>query len=386
MKYLDPTDPDNADNPYLDMSGQAVDLPADQVTPDTTGMVTPNGVPNSVYGPQIPPALVNAAQTPDQKLLSLTNGAPSNDLRNALLEQSQNAIDEQKAGVAKNEKALNDFQNQGPAFNYQPLNSLVDAWTGSKFGQNYTQPMSPEERQQKLMTLNDALLKQKQGLTTDQLGLLKSLTMPSLANLDLRTENAAGKIAQKFTNDKIIQPAQLAVNGADRIQGLLDNVKSGKLVDTGQFLNNLSQEVAKLETGKQNFAEGSAERSAYETAYGDVARIAQKITANPQSVDMPKLLDQLQKSIYEMRNSYVNNIHQQANILKTNYSNPQLSAAQDQAINSLLSTYNKKPPPTQFKGFGTEGKKAKPMVPSQQTGAPMSYEDWKAAGKPGPGE
>lgn len=321
---------------------------------DPTAYVDPTtGVPTgSSVAPQNAPA-----QSYQQQFADLMNSPEYQALSN----RSKQAIEEQKKGVGANEEALNKLEFQSKL---APLAALSDAWTGSNF--SATTPTA-----EKVLALRNSLQAQKQGLTQQELALLKDQLSPlqklgtqdqRQQGINLRTDTTLGKIAGKFTGDKVIGPATLLINGADRIQDLLDKVKQGKIVDTGQFINNLTQEQAKLESGKTNFSEGTEERTAYDSGAKRFAALLQKVTANPQSANMPKLLNELQKNIHAMRNAYAENIANQTGILKSNYSNPKLSAEQERVIRDLTSKYGSKPEPSEFKGFATEGKKVKAKV------------------------
>lgn len=129
--------------------------------------VAPNGLPKSV---------IDQAQSPQEKLLELYR------------EKVKEAADQQQKALAENEKSVQQFENAGPSFDPGPLSALhTNNYRGPDAAKYLQKPMSPEERQQKLFDLKNALQKQRQGLTENQINLLKnelatSKPMVQLAN------------------------------------------------------------------------------------------------------------------------------------------------------------------------------------------------------------
>jgi hypothetical protein len=87
--------------------------------------------------------------------------------------------------ILEQRKALQDMENQYTAdlnkprpLNYGPLLGLVDSWTGSQLAKNYKAPMSDEDRSDKLLKLQDLVVKQKNAIQDNLTNLIRAQIGP----------------------------------------------------------------------------------------------------------------------------------------------------------------------------------------------------------------
>lgn len=97
-------------------------------------------------------------------------------------ERGMESIAAQKQGIDSQEATINDFgEGFQQKLNLSPLLALSDSWTGTKLAQGYQAPETADERKLMMAKLRGELQKSKQGLSDDELKLLKTQLDSKLA-------------------------------------------------------------------------------------------------------------------------------------------------------------------------------------------------------------
>lgn len=169
------------------------------------------------------------------------------------------------------------------------------------------------------------------------------------AGVGIRYDAQSSKAVDTVMNDKQLGQHVQRIQGADRILGQIADTKEGKIIDTNQLLNDINTEYVNLLTGANNSALGKQERTEYRTLSGDVAAQMQRIRAQPQSINSPEIIRQLETSVSELRKLYQKNVDVRSSALQRSFPhNPQAQAAQRDAIKTMMSNYGsvqQLPPP-----------------------------------------
>jgi hypothetical protein len=181
-----------------------------------------------------------------------------------------------------------------------------------------------------------------------QFGILKSMMNP-LAEIKREQmytakDNQAAQAVDKVTNDPQLKNHAQRIQGADRILGQLGEAKQGKIVDTNQLLNDINTEYVNLLTGANNSALGKQERTEYTTMAGNLAALKQKLSGDPQSINSPEILNQLETQVRSLKSNYQGMYSDRANSLKRNYSHNKDATDQQQAkINEMVGQFGGQP-------------------------------------------
>lgn len=186
--------------------------------------------------------------SPGQALLDMINSPEYKTKMEQLSQMGNQAIEEQRAGVNQNQAQLDKMSGQ---VNLQPLAKLTDTWTGSSLAEGME---NPQVRQEKMMALQNAIQAQKQGLTKEQLELLKSqVTNPMNMLKQASTMQYQDRYAQGGPMAELAsQRAALAAR--DKILGHLSNNKDlGTRLNAYQSLDNAMTNMAagKIRTPQQ---------------------------------------------------------------------------------------------------------------------------------------
>ncbi len=85
----------------------------------------------------------------------------------------RNQIAMQRQGLAQQEQSLPLMANFKSQMDLTPLAGLTDAWTGSNFAKSVQRPESPLERLQAIQQAQGAIQRNKSGLNSDEMALLR---------------------------------------------------------------------------------------------------------------------------------------------------------------------------------------------------------------------
>lgn len=170
-----------------------------------------------------------------------------------------------------------------------------------------------------------------------QYGLLKQLYNPltqvKQGQLDVARDNQASSAVDKITNDAQLKAHTQRIQGADRILSQLDDVKHNKIVDTHQLLNDVNTEYVALLTGSNNPALGKQERTEYTSKASQLSALIQDITAHPESINSPDIMNQLETQVRGLKTNYQGQVSARAKLLKRSYAhNPIATQAQQDKI------------------------------------------------------
>lgn len=227
------------------------------VTPDELMAQPEVPAPEEVAPNGIPTSLVDAAKSPQERLLEMINSPEYKARLQELSDRGKQAIEEQRQGINQNEQALRNIEAQGPQLNLSPLLALTDAWTGSKFGQTYQQPETPEQRQLKLMALKEHLQNQRKGLTDSEINFLKSQLSTQLDPMKLAKEQSQMAYYDRYAPGGPMQQLaeyRSAQQARDKIlQRLSSNKDLGARLGAYQTLDNALSNMAagKVRTPQQ---------------------------------------------------------------------------------------------------------------------------------------
>lgn len=170
--------------------------------------------------------------------------------------------------------------------------------------------------------------------------------------VDVQKDNQTAKAVDDVTKDQQLNNSVQRIQGASRIQSQINDIKSGKIVDTKQFLGDLNMEYTNLLSGAQNTALGKQERTEYNTYASDLAGAIQKITGDPTSIHSPAVMNQLETSVGSLKQTYQNQVNTRATMLQRNYPhNPDATQAQKDKIKEMISNYGNQQQPQQGGGL-----------------------------------
>lgn len=291
---------------------------------------------------------------------------------------TKKALAEQDAGVAGLEKMMQEFQASPRGINFSPLAAYIDSIVpNSKLAPaaQAMAPMNEDQRQEKMIKLQDLIQQRKQNLSQNalapykaQLDMYKDLlknevTAQRLGVLgSVRQDNQTMQAVDRVVKDKILVDYTNRLNGAERITSQLQAVREGKMVDTNQFLNDINTEYVNLLTNSNNAALGKQERTEYRTVAGNIAAAMQQVSAHPESINSPEILAQIEAGIKDLTETYRQSVDRRADILKREFvHNPEAQRQMEQKIEEFKHEY------------GTTGQ-APAVVPERKVWQGVTYE------------
>ncbi len=300
--------------------------------------------------PQATPENIDLPQAP------MTNGSADRSILK-LVEQygpaAQKALGQQEAGINQIQDQINQVAREPQATNWKPLASFYG------LGDAVNTPETPETKREKILALQEKLQSARGSLSTANLANLKDMIQSQvtsrnqerqdqklqqlITNATNRTDQGADRLSQKVSND-VLNDKQLAnatqrIQGAQRIEEQFAAVKSGKIKDTSQFLNDVNAELSQLLIGASNGALGKLERTEYASLPAKGAALMQKLTAEPQSINSPAILKQIEDTIHGLKAVYQKNIDTRADMLKRNYRTKDAQRAVDDAVAGIKNNY-----------------------------------------------
>lgn len=186
-------------------------------------------------------------------------------------------------------------------------NSPLAKATGDFYkSQNFTVPEGMSYGEQKSLVEPLATAKAKGIIAGD----LKSQSFEhSDRQFDERNNKQDARNAQKQWTQQfgVSSPIIQRLEGSNRILNLIKAGESGQIQTTKQFLNRANAEVSALETGKNNFALGSQERTELESSAADLRAILNKVFNEQKGTDLSAQLKELKANMLDMSNSYMDN-------------------------------------------------------------------------------
>lgn len=237
---------------------------------------------------------MNGAVDPNTGVVDTTNSVPSAAVTNqsqAQMDQkeyealAQKAIEEQRQGLNSNLDRFKKIDSMHPQdINLAPLMALSDAWTGSNFAQSYKPPKSEEDRQKELLQLQGEIQKQRQGITTEQLALLKDRMQPQKFEQQLlkqqeRQDRSAHELLLRDINKDPAILSQIGVYKGVTNAGV--DFANADTPTVGQF-NELDQAVRNALQTKGTGGVTERERDYLTTFANQLASSKQYWTGDPQ--------------------------------------------------------------------------------------------------------
>lgn len=318
---------------------------------DITAEVLPTGVPYGVTNQQAPHPLQQALDnSPQNQLMQMLNDPKRQQLVSQLQEQSQNAIQEQRQGVKENEASLKNLESRGAPINFAPLAALVDSWTGSNLSKGVAQSETPEQYQEKIMSLKNAIQTQRQGLSSEQINLLKSqisqmnpLALARLgqreSTLGLAQDRAAAQAVKEIDNHPLMVESSRQLGFIQRDKHTIEG--GGKI--TSQMLHEISNGIAAALSGSKNLGLGMAEMQDMSTAMTKVAQWESYLSNSPKEAASPQVRAQIMDTLHRLEaaySQYQGNIAQKLAQGRTYDNNPQAQ----RALKSTVGKYAYTPP------------------------------------------
>lgn len=164
---------------------------------------------------------------------------------NDKIAESQN---QQKLGIGQLEQFKRDIASKPRGVDFSALAGYFDSNVpGSKLSQNYKAPETQEEKEAKILQIEGALQKAKQGLTASEIAALKAqMDTHSTRSSDRQASQEANRYLRKedtFRKDlsKIADPL---AEDSQRLSTLETNLGSGDWQKVANSLSNFSRSVA----------------------------------------------------------------------------------------------------------------------------------------------
>lgn len=215
-----------------------------------------------------------------RKAIRSVDAAPANPLLDEYSALINQGISQREQELGPQQELLKQMAmtgNQGSNIDLSPLLRLADTWYGGNMSQGYKAPDGGAARMQQMQALQKGIQEGRQGITEDQINLLKAkmgektrledLAMKKeelgikkqLANMKFGAAPALSKTEQLFEN-KLVQPIiDWELGGRDTAQGALEQLSSAKdLIDEySSYFGKVAQYVPKqkLDEMRQNVVE-----------------------------------------------------------------------------------------------------------------------------------
>lgn len=216
--------------------------------------------------PQAEPPRSEVQMTADGPMIKVNLPAPSGgggmgsggldaeyrDLRSKLDEQVNKSLSNQQAGIGQLEGSLKDMKAKPRGIDFSALTSYFDSIVpGSKLSQGYTPPESDEKRQERIMQLEGAIQKSKEGMSDKEIDYMKSLLNTNLTNKALQAQgrNSRFEESQQLKKEDTLRKDLTKVSDElaedqQKLSTLEINLGSGDYQKVANSLSNFSRSVA----------------------------------------------------------------------------------------------------------------------------------------------
>lgn len=179
--------------------------------------------------------------------------------------------------------------------------SPLAAETASKFQQQGILPLSGASHAEQ-MKYGEGLLTKKfgAGLSNDRMEGMRASREKTQANRGWDKEFGGAS------------PISMRLEGAVRMKNLIGAAQRGEIATTEQFMARANAEMTALETGKNNFALGSQERTEMENGAAQVRGVINKWLGEQKGTDLRKNIAELSANIDDMTGSYMDQAERRA--------------------------------------------------------------------------
>ena len=224
-----------------------------------------------------------------------------------------------RIGQAEDEmKSLGDRPSGLMGMDLSPLAGLVDSWTGSKLAGSYKGPTAKMDYDKQKQILQAALDKERNGLSDDQLNLLKMKAQErsQIEAAKLRAEMMKSMGAQRaelggarladsqnksFQNDKQLLKYTNSIDALGRVHSILTDPN---IPITNQEMKEATDAVAQALTLGAQSTGSDREKKEFQTAYGKLQGYKQYFEAKPQEAVTPEIRQYFLNQIGRLQGSF----------------------------------------------------------------------------------
>lgn len=252
-------------------------------------------------------------------------GATQN-LLQTIDERSRAALDSQGADVAKLQTQAQDLTDKSLPLNLSALAGLTDAWTGSHLAATSAPEETEATRRAEVERLNAAVLKAKQGMSQDEIAILKDKLSGQWHAEDIAQRGADRQVqrdgmamtaglardakTQKRNEDDLVKMSQdLDPSRASSRTGLgvalqkVTNAQALKALASGQGSNLPSAQVEELAIGLNRLVSGSSagvtqvRNLVPESARGDAQKLKSWLFNEPYGTEQQKFVEKIMETV-----------------------------------------------------------------------------------------
>lgn len=125
----------------------------------------------------------------------------------------------------------------------------------------------------------------------------------ALANRNANTQEKTDLNANgKYTNE--LKPYEATIQSANRADNIINDIKNGGLKSTKLLSTDLSAALGSMFNNGKGATVYSMGHAEVNTAYGTINNFVQKYSGKPMNTIPPEMLDQVQKDVQALRDSY----------------------------------------------------------------------------------
>lgn len=141
-----------------------------------------------------------------------------------------------------------------------------------------------------------------------------------------------------MNNDAMMKVYVPRLEGAAKINELIESAKSGKVVSNQALLGQLNAEIARLETGSQSPGLHASEKTELNSRKAQFQALVDSFTGDPKASVDPRILNTAQKMVNELKDSYTRGIDSRVEYLKSGLNENQKGIV-DEKHKSIKNTY-----------------------------------------------
>lgn len=143
------------------------------------------------------------------------------------------------------------------------------------------------------------------GQSPEQMQQTMAQNSPFMARVQSQQTMAA---QQAINKDTLMNAYKQRLDGASRVNDLINDAEAGNIKTNGPLLGQLNAEIARLETGSQSPGLTASEKTEYTSAATDFSRLKDKITGKPSDAISPEIIKQIKGTMNSMTDSYMRSI------------------------------------------------------------------------------
>jgi len=335
--------------------------PYSQMSPEQAQMLSQMGaqqrMPDAVTAPP-PQAPAMAPPSPQQMSMKMA-GAGVSPQDHAALQDKFKSYNQQYGDALSKLQGYMDNYNQTPqGTDYRPIAAFLGGLPQNKNSQllDAANAMAPESQAKKMqnaianqqtytkdigeMAKNSDYVKMLNGQMQQQNNMLRNQMMSNRNALGQQrlTFQEEKEARGTVNNDPMLKQYAPRLEGAAKIQELIEAAHSGKVVSNQALLGQLNAEIARLETGSQAPGLHAAEKTELNQYAAQLGAVRDAITGNPTDSVDPRILNTAGKMVTELSGSYMKGIDSRADMLAGGMRDNQRGIV-DEKLNSIRKTY-----------------------------------------------